>query len=328
MKRIGLLILLVGLIASSAYATTNAVQSGNWNATTTWDSDPNMPYVDQDVKVSGADDGIVVTVNDDRGIYQKKLGIGRDGVVNMTAGALTFNDDIKVGDGGVSSSGSDIGYFNMSGGTLTGGDRLNIGHISGGGGEGHMTISGGTVNITGGGGIHVGCDNGDGAIGYLKIVGDDASITSADRFHVANDSTSSSGDIGHGVVEFELDASGNVSRIVCEYATFDSQDEEDALAELIITVTGTVNIADIVLWESTSTSSNVGVFDTLSNGTTTVAGDEGAIIQLGTEWFRLTYAYDCDDLDTDDNDIALVWIPEPATIALLALGGLIVRRKK
>lgn len=328
MKRIGLLILLVGLIASSASASTTAAQSGNWNDPNTWSSYPSLPPVDEDVKLSGGDD-ITVTVNDDRGSYQKKLAIARGNILSMTAGALTFDDDIKVGDGGASSSGTDIGYLNISGGTLTAGDRIAIGYYSSGGGEGYMTVSGtAVVDVTGGGGVKVGCENGDGAYGYLKIVGDDVSFTSADRFHVANDSTSGEGDLGHGVVEFELNEDGYVSRIVCEYATFDSQDSEDAIAELIITATGTVNAVDIVLWESTSTSSTVGEFDTLSNGTVTVSGEEGAEIQLGTEWFRLTYAYDCDDLDTDDNDIALVWIPEPATMALLALGGLIVRRKK
>jgi hypothetical protein len=320
MKRSLIVLLLVGLMAISAYASTRAVQTGNWNDPNTWETAPNMPPLDDEVKLSGADD-ITVTVNDNRDTYDAKLAIARGNILDMTAGSLTFNDDVKVGDAGASGDGTDVGTFNISGGTFTAGDRIVVGYKSTG--EGYMTISGGTVNVTGGGGFKVGCESGDGSYGYLKIEGDGGALNVTDRFHIANDSTESSGDIGHGVVEFELNASGDVSRIVCEYVTIDSQDEEDALAELVVSVTGTVNAADIVLFESTSGSSTVGEFDTLNGG----SAAEGAYVQLGSEWFQLTYEADVNG-DSQNNDIVLINVPEPMTIMLLGLGGLLIRRKK
>jgi hypothetical protein len=321
MKRFGLTILLVGLIASSAYASATAQQTGNWNDPCTWKEGVVPATTAGEIKFTGGDD-FTVTVNDARGTYGSKLALCRGNELLITGGSIGFADDVKVGDAGASSSGTDIGTLTVTGGTLTAGDRIVVGYKAGG--EGYMTISGGVVDVTGGGGFKVGCEDSDGMYGYLKIEGDGGTLNVADRFHIANDSTSSSGDIGHGVVEFELNAGGNVSRIVCEYVTIDSQDEVDALAELIVTATGTVNTADIVLFESTSTSSTVGEFDTV-NG---VAAAQDALVQVGTEWFRIDYAYDCDDADLDDNDIALVWVPEPATMALMALGLFAIRRKK
>jgi hypothetical protein len=324
MKRVFLLLLFMGFMVGNAYATTTLMSSGNWNDTTIWSSDPNLPYVDQDVKTTGGDD-LSVIVNDARQDFQKKLAIARGATVEIqTGGSISFADDIKVGDAGASSSGTDVGYLEITGGTLTAGDRIAVGYQGGSmASEGYMTVSGGTVNITGGGGLKIGCENGDGAYGYLGVIGDGGSINVTDRVLIANDSTGGSGDIGHAVVEFELNSTGDVSRVVCEYVGIDSQNEVDALAELLVTVTGSVQAADIVLFESTSTSSTVGEFDSLNGG----SAAEGAYVQLGTEWFQLTYQADVNG-DSENNDIVLVLVPEPATLALLALGGLIVAKRK
>jgi hypothetical protein len=334
MKRIALLCLLVGFIVSSAYGSITAVQSGDWSDPNTWNgTDPFADY-SQEVKISGADD-ITVTVSTDLGgPYTSKVGTCRGNTLAVVSGgSASFNDDIKIGDAGASSSGTDVGYLTMTGGYLSSGDRLDVGygHTSGTVGEmlGYATISGGTVDI-GSGGIRVGADNADGSTGYLTIIGNTTTISTTGRLMLGNNSTSASDDAGVGNLEFELSGDGYVSRIVCTYAVINPFDgEEGAAAHLVITVPelGTVNAADIVLVEGNSTSSVVGVFDTISNGTTTTTANEGQYIQLGSEWFKLTYQADLND-DDGNNDIVLINVPEPATLLLLAIGGLIATKRR
>jgi hypothetical protein len=318
MKRI-LLFLLVCFMASSALAASStATASGNFNNPAIWDP-CGVPPLANEVKISGAD-GITVTVNDNRGDYLSKLSVARDNVLDITGGYISFANDAKVGDAGASGDGTDIGYLNLKGGQLNAGKILEVGYQSGS--TGYVTISGGTLT---GDRIKVACEGSDGSTGWLKIEGTGGTINMSGDIYIANDSSSSSGDTGDATVEFELNSSGLVSRTVSDQVIIDAMAEELAIAKLLVTVTGSVQAADIVLMEQTATSAVVGVFDSLNGG----SAAEGAYVNLGTEWFQLTYLYDAGTMTAGvGNDIALVLVPEPATLALLALGGLIVAKRR
>ena len=127
---------------------------------------------------------------------------------------------------------------------------------------------------------------------------------------------------GRGTVEFVFDAGGAVSKIQVLKSIIDSQDEEAAVAKLVVNMVAGTAAGDVVLIENTGSDAVVGGFDTLNNAVAT----EGSVYEIGSGWFKLTYVYAA-GADMVGNDIALVMVPEPMTIAILGLGGLLLRRR-
>ncbi len=315
---------LVSLMTNNAVASIYPTVSGNWADANIWDKGY-VPLDDGDeIKVGKADD-LTVTLNTvglNYGVTKIDTARGCTLLI-ANGGYLGSGREMHIGDAGMSSSGTDVGYLTQTGGTLNiyqgASGKLQIGY--GTGGNGTYTISGGS--LTGSGGrMYVACSKADGSIGKVKVIGSAASISLTGDMYVANDSSSSTNNTGSATIEFELAADGTVSPISVNQTIVDSMDDAAAVANLVVTATNIDPTAPLLLIENTGTALVVGEFDTI-NG---VAAVEGAALVVGGSYYLLTYRYAA-GVDAVKNDIALL-IPEPATLALLSLGMFVIRRKK
>jgi len=329
-------IMVICLMASGAYATNNATASGNWTDASVWTATYGSPYVapnQEEIKV-GSNRGLTVAVNSDVSTYstqkintamQCTLAVSGDGWIgegrelNVGAGAAY---------GGVNAMKiyGDQGYLTQTGGTIeiNRSGKLILAYRSSGTEytKGVYTISGGSLTGTSTAGIRVGCTSGDGMTGVFKVVGTGGTINFGGAMYIANDSSTASGNTGTGIVEFVLNSDGAVSKIKVLDTIVDSMDGlESASAQLIINATAGTPVGDVVLIQNTGTNDVTGEFSWLNGG----LAAEGTYVVIGTRVMKLTYMYDADG-DDENNDIAL--IPEPATIALLSLGLILIRRKK
>ena len=325
MKRIALLCLLVSLIVGSASGSISATKTGDWSDITVW----NKGYVPidiggEEIKLTGTD-GLTITVNSVCTNYTtQKIALGRDATLAVVNGGYIGNGrEVKVGDTGASSSGTDIGYVTITTGgqfEMTGTGKMILGYKKDG--EGYLTIDGGTLNGSGGR-MYIGCQSADGSKGKLTVVGTGGTIALGGAMYIANNSTTVSDDTGTGIIEFQLNSSGLVSEIEVAETIIDSMDEPyAAVAKLIVDGTLGLPTAPIVLIRNTGTSDVVGHFDDI-NG---YYAGEGSYVNIGGNIYLITYQYDADG-DSENNDIALI-IPEPATLTLLGIGGLVVAKRR
>ncbi len=315
-------ILLVCLASSTFAATLNITGSGNWTDPAIWSAMPTAAGADEAKETI---DNANIVVNSNVGTYTNlKVDLARGAVLRIEDGAIIgLPKELRPGDAGMSSSGTDIGSVIQTGGQLQipNPGKFMIGYKAGG--DGLYKISGGS--LTGNGGrVYVGCASADGAIGKFQVDGSASTISldGASILYVANDSESASGNTGTGTIQFDLSAAGAVSAIHVGKTVIDSQNEAAAIANLVVNLTGAAPATTLLLIENTGTSQVAGLFDTLNGG----SAAEGASVVLGGNTYTLTYKYIA-GVDGIDNDIALV-IPEPATIALLSLGLIAIRRKK
>jgi hypothetical protein len=334
MKRIALLCLLVSLMATVVSASVYPLATGNWNDPCNWSKGAVPPDSGDEIKLLGSqsdDTGqdFVITVDQTQLFYTTtKIDTARGSTLYVTTGGYIGNGrEMHIGDAGASGNGSDDGFLLQDGGTVDVTGKLQIGYkahavdnaITGAKG-GLYTISGGTLTGTGGR-MYVACSSADGSIGAFQVVGSAATISLGGAMYVANDSTSSSGNTGAGTIQFDFDGSA-VSKIQVDSLAIDSQDEAAAVATLIV---NTASMAgDTVLIESTGSSSVVGKFDyVIMNGV------GGRYMYLGSDIYFLSYTYDATTMtDGGGNDVALVLVPEPATLVLLAIGGLIASKRR
>jgi hypothetical protein len=365
LKILGVL-LLVCLMTTSVFAPnvtwngTNQNGGGSWSDGTKWSSTPNPPtspgvYSDE-YKLSRQ--GSLCTIDSAVGPYNGRLRVA-SGPVPADACASTLNivtdgsisiAEFRVGDQGMSATNGSVGYVYQTGGTVTMiasssgtnsySRNLIIGRCGGSGpaAKGYYRISGGTIAYNNAVGYNdarliVGGSVNGGASGTplptegtFTVSGNTASITMR-KLYVGTDGTYS----GTGTVAFEIGDSG-VSRIVL--------DDPCSIVLDVAGTSGTTNLAlsalatppesDIVLIQQAGTDAVRGFFDQL-NGVVGAA-DESDKVVLGGNTYLLTYLYNAEadgglgERGTG-NDIALL-IPEPATIALLSLGLLAIRRKK
>jgi hypothetical protein len=329
MKRIVLLCLLVSLIVGTAYATITATATGNWSDTTTWNP-ASVPINDtNEVKISNPA-GLTVTVNSNVGNYSTKtISIYNDAtlLISGSAAAIGNGRRLAVGAGPAGSGATDdVGYLTQTGGTLTI-DRscqFAIGYRGSGSNvtAGTYLISGGTLSgVTTTAVIRVGCGSADDQTGTFNVVGTGGTINFAGDMYVANDSATASADTGLGIVKFDLVA-GAVSRIKVRDSYIDSQNGlEYAVARLVVVPDIAPAGPALVLIENTSTNAVTGKFDTLN-------GSYSRIVNLAGSTYWLSYTYDAGTGYNNGNDIALILIPEPATIVLLAIGGLIAAKRR
>jgi len=104
----------------------------------------------------------------------KTLNVGYNststGIFNMTGGTLTVTNSVNIGGRGAAGDGTPTATFNMSAGTFTSTSWFSIGE-SGVGSVGVFNLSGGTVNAATSGGTAVNLGDRDGSSGTLNVSG-------------------------------------------------------------------------------------------------------------------------------------------------------------
>ena len=263
-------------------------------------------------------DDTVCTVDTAAGVYVYKaafaagLGGTAPTLQIVDGGSLTLGE-VKFGDAGATGRG-DEGIGIQTGGTFTVGD-LELGYKTDG--AGFYTMSGGTLTYSGNGRIKLGAEGGDGAYGKFTIIGDAASIMMKDLY--VGDY---GGDSGTGELEFQIGALG-VSAVQLNDDCVLDAGGAGSTANLLLSTAEVLAAVDIVLVRNTGSKVVEGIFDAMNGGSAV----EGTTILLGGNTYALTYAYDADS-DANNNDIALVYVPEPTTLVLLGVGSLLAVRRK
>lgn len=354
------LILLICLLSTGAFATyyweqtdqTTPVYSttDNWTEPNQWSTAsgtpsgtfsgmPPVPSPASEVKfttntwMSGT---AHCTINSNIGSYTgQNISVNGNMYINGSAN-IGFNrtgggNGLRVGSNTAGGSGPFTGTVYESAGTVT---ATNI-YLGYGGsnsyqgayvGTGNYVISGGSLSCSssmdvGGGRNTSGSQQ---TVGKFTINGDASTISVTALSVGGADVTTTT---NSGTLEFLLTSSGTISAIGCTSVSLDAGGANSTTA-LLVTPSGTPLSATILLVKNTGSSAVVGSFDSLNGG----SAAEGASVVLGGNTYTLTYMYDfvSHTVGTSRsgvyNDIALV--PEPATIALLALGLFAVRSKK
>ena len=290
----------------AAFEWTNTT-SGYWNDPDNWD--PGVPDGSQEIKIRQNGETILNTV-EDNGDARLRL---YNGTMTITSGA-----DLTIGWSRIGHTNGQTATINQDGGTFNHQDgRLSLGNDYA---TGIWNISGGTLSSTGSG-MYIGYTRSSGlaaSTGRLVSIGSSATI-SVDEMLVGL-GTVAAGDTG--ILEFQLDAGGASTITITESLELDvSGENSNAFLELSA-MTG-LAMTDVVLIDVTSDNAISGMFDAMNGG----SAAEGATVILGGNLYSLTYQYDA-GMDGAFNDIALVYIPEPASLVLLGLGGLALLKRR
>ena len=347
LKLLGVL-LLVGLMANAAFGTfywdACSTPVGNWGVLANWNTtntgavpvvkSATLPDGNSEARIKG--DSTVVTLNTNEvwinvggGAEVGRLRVYCAATLNITDGAL---DGVGWGRIGESSGGTginQIGIVNQSGGlvkmraTSKEKGKIGIGDTTSVAGSVY-TISGGTLGYDDACSVCIGqlIVGARGGIGKFVVQGT-APVIQLKNLYVGGDTGYNS----QGTLEYDIGA-GGVSAIQCADRPY-LDIGATSVANLVLTLTAAINdpLAPIVLVKSASAQAVSGTFDQL-NGVIGAA-DEGDPVVLsfgGNNYnYTLTYLYNADG-GAIGNDIAL--IPEPATLALLSLGLIAIRRRK
>jgi len=330
-KCVGLL-LVVCLMASSAFATNSwNGPTGSWGAPSLW-SNGFVPVDSEQIKIKT---GTTCDLDVAAGTFgaantNSKITVGTAstgvGTLNVkSGGSITSVLEIQVSGGT-----GQLGAINQTGGTVnlngtsSKDSKLELGYKSS---NGTYTISGGTIATNGYSQLQVGASGSGGntGVGQFTVDGTGGTIGVGYLYVGTQDATESF--TGTGTLEFKIN--GGVSAInVAKGVYIDPTGTAAAVANLLVSKTGALPGGNIVLVNNTD-NAVVGQFDAMNGG----SAAEGATVLLGTTTYTLTYMYDAVSgtvgtaRSAQYNDIALI-IPEPATISLLGLGLLALRRNK
>jgi len=341
MKLRFLCLLLIGLVATSTFGATigawiqdpcEGTMSGNFTNPAMWKSSSNArppnPTTNTGDEIKFNTPTAKSTINTDLANYNCKFTVaaGTNSLdvhtILIQSGAVVDTAQFQVGHGSSTDKGQ-WGLVNQSGGTVSA-EKLMLGmYGTRGVAHGQYIISGGTLQSNSGlttntGRLMVGgcASNGTSANneGIFTVIGS-ASTISMKELYVGGYTTF----VGKGTLQFKADVDGVTPITVSSSVTLDAG-AANSNAVLLVE-NGFDYHGTLILVQNTGTGLVSGLFDTI-NG---VAATEGAQVTLGGNLYTLTYVYDADG-DDANNDIAL--IPEPATIALLSLGLIAIRRKK
>jgi hypothetical protein len=347
MKKKFLGVLLICLMAGSVLAAGPAWVGpiGNWTEAAKW----NPAAVPSLADTNEIKDTVVssqITVNTNVGLYTgAKITIGAGPAESQAAklyvqpeGYIGSGTELKLSDTGAGGSGGKYGYLIQTGGTVDTGSagKVEVGYKAGG--IGSYTISGGSLIMTASNStsqLIVGGSGAVGSTGTFDVIGTAPVITLNRLWVGAKDS--SGGYNGTATMKLEASSPGSgVSSIKLTNAGTGVYIDpvNNAVANLDVTslvVSSTALPSVIVLIETLGTAAVTGVFDSVLDGDSTGSGAQNSTVMLKDELnnlhqYTLTYLYNANG-DGKTNDIALI-IPEPATIALLSLGLIAIRRNK
>ncbi len=290
-------------------------QIGYWSETAKWTGD-GIPDGTSKVKIYGSD--AACTLNTDESAWELS-DQGMDVYDNAT---LIIEEN-----GVVKPARFQVGYNTPGHVIQTGGlvsvykDKLYVGGQAPGTAGSSYLISGGTLtNFESDGYLYVGRD---GSSGTFTVVGSEATIQMRKCYIGAHSDGSA---FGAGTVEFRIDSTG-VSPIQMTDNVYLDMGGDDSTADLIISLLEAPPTEDILLFEDMSGGSLYGTFDTV-NGISAVEGASVLMNFGGVDYaYELTYAGNGTG-DSNNNDVMLMFVPEPMTLVLLGLGGLIAIRKK
>jgi len=319
-KCVGVLVMLC-LIASSAFATNNwTASTGSWGTASGWNSTtlgpgvvPGNPATEQ-VKINNGTECTVDVVTGVFGTQKLTVGTGTPQATLkiVTGGTLNAGAEVQVGD-----AGSKLGRVVQTGGIVNvvngvASAKLEVGYKDS---TGTWTISGGSiVGDAAYSQLQVGASGANGGNGTFTVQGTGGSI-SISKLYVGA-STATAQYTGTGTLAFEID--GGVSAINAGSVYLDPTSIAAAVANLSVSRTGALPTGNIILINNTGTGGVTGAFDNVAWGS--------SVYVWGFGYYTLTKTY-IGGVDGLANDVALL-TPEPATIALLGLGLLAIRRNK
>jgi len=299
MRRLDLIVLLACLLVNSAFATTDWLnQVGQWNEDYKWSN--GVPIGDDEIRLRGDNSVCVLSSvqtwsdlsNNRTRVYEGATLIITDG------GELTGPGWLRVGAG-------NAGTVYQTGGLLKlqeGKDNTRLVIGDSGGSDGYYIISGGTLTYESGDGHLTLGDRG--GTGTFTVWGSGSTI----QMNSLRVGGRDSGRAATGTLEFLIDEFG-VTPIQVNDVILDPGGD-DSTASLIVDLLG-IGDADLsptyLLVENLGSDPVSGIFDSMPEGTP---------VTLDTTTYYLTYVG-----GVGGNDIML--IPEPATLVLLGLGGLI-----
>jgi len=313
MKRLSVVVLLVSLISSNAFAVTSfnwdPNQVGNWNDPNKWLDEKDSPAgsipdgnAQIQIRRSGSQCTLDTTIGKDWTDAQR-LRVYDGAVLNIVDGGNLLGASwLRVG------TADGPAKMNQTGGVVRierGSDnsKLHIGDAKGSQGSAY-TISGGTLTyLDGDGSLWTGYRGGE---GKFTVVGTGPKIQMRKLYVGGGMSTKAA----TGTLEFKV-GSGGVSPIQISNNVYIDQDGEGSKANLIVSATAAPPQTTIVLIENTRSSGVEGIFDTV-NGKPAPEGAPVVLSYGGTDYrYKLTYQYDAGE-DGNNNDIALIYVSGPA----------------